>query len=128
MDASDMIFSDDNNKITSGGFSVNSMMLKMGLSPLVTLNNQSGGANVSDMFHGIVIPNWAFTHDMTAVTKSIYNPEINVDIDDEIVDDDMYNKLLDLVSHYDKKHPKKQSKKNKQAKGSKYTRKNIKNV
>ena len=128
MDASDMIFSDENNKITSGGFSVNSVMLKMGLSPLVTLNKQSGGAQVSDMFDGIVIPNWAFTHDMTTVAKSIYNPDIETDVDDEVLRDDIYDKLLDLVTHYDKKHPKKQTKKIKQTKGSKNTRKNIKNI
>lgn len=132
MDASDMIFSDENNKITSGGFSVNSIMLKMGLSPLVTLNKlngQSGGANVSDMFDGIVIPNWAFTHNMTAVAKSIYNPETATatatDVDDEVVQDNIYDNLLDLVRHYDKKHAKKQTKKIKLKKSSKNTRKNI---
>jgi hypothetical protein len=125
MDASDMIIDTDNTGIMSGGFSVNSIMLKMGLSPLVTLNKQSGGANVSDMFDGIVIPNWAFTHDMTAVAKSIYNPEIETNVHDEVVNDDIYDKLLDLVAHYDKKHPKKQTKKIKQRKGSKNTRKNI---
>lgn len=137
MDASDMIFNydnnDNNNGITSGGFSVNSVMLKMGLSPLATLNNQSGGAQVSDMFDGIVIPNWAFTHDMTAGAKTIYNPDIETEkekekepeIDDVVVHDDIYDKLLDLVTHYDKKHPKKQTKKIKPKKGSKNTRKNM---
>jgi hypothetical protein len=124
MDASDMIFSDENNTIISGGFNVNSIMLKMGLSPLVTLNNQSGGANVSNMFDGIVVPNWAFTHDMT---KSIYKPDIEPEVDDDVLHDDIYDKLLDLVTHYDKKHHKKQTKKIKQRKGSKNTRKNIGN-
>ena len=127
MNASDMIFSDENNTIISGGFSVNSIMLKMGLSPLSTLNHQSGGANVSDMFDGIVIPNWAFTHDMTAVAKSIYNPDLETAGDevvgDEVVGDDIYDKLLDLVTHTDKKHPKKQTKKIKLKKSSKNTRK-----
>ena len=126
MDATDMIFNNANNTITSGGFSVNSIMLKMGLSPLATLNKQSGGANVSDMFSGVVVPNWAFTHDMT---KSIYRPdaktEKETDEDDEVLHDDIYDKLLDLVTHYDKKHPKKQTKKIKPKKGSKNTRKNM---
>ena len=124
MDASDMVFDNDNNNngITSGGFSVNSIMLKMGLSPLATLNNQSGGANVSDIFSGIVVPNWAFTHDMT---KSIYKPDKETDVDNEVVGDDIYDKLLDLVAHYDKKHSKKQTKKIKLKKSSKNTRKNI---
>jgi hypothetical protein len=127
MEASDMIFDNDNNAgITSGGFSVNSIMMKMGLSPLVTINTQSGGASVSDMFSGIVVPNWAFTHNnMTAG-----NPEDDdkvdkdVDKDDEVIQDDIYDKLLDVVKHYDKKHPKKQTKKIKTKKGSKNTRKN----
>jgi hypothetical protein len=126
MDASDMVFDNNNNTITSGGFSVNSIMLKMGLSPLATLNKQSGGANVSDIFDGIVIPNWAFTHD---IAKTIYNPDIETaketDVDNEVLHDDIYDKLLDLVTHYDKKHHKKQTKKIKLKKSSKNTRKNI---
>ena len=136
MDATDMVFdtdntNDTNDTITSGGFSVNSIMLKMGLSPLATLNKQSGGAQVSDMFDGIVIPNWAFTHDLAAVAKSVYNPDIenenenDADIDNEVVHDDIYDKLLDLVTHYDKKHPKKLTKKIKLKKNSKNTRKNM---
>ena len=121
MGEDEMIFNNDNNGgFKSGGFSVNSIMLKMGLTPLATLNKQSGGERVSDIFDGIVIPNWAFTHDMT---KSIYNPD--TDIDNEVVRDDIYDKLLELVTHYDKKHPKKQTKKIKQKKSSKNTRKNI---
>jgi hypothetical protein len=125
MEAHDMIFNNNNNNIgiTSGGFSVNSIMLKMGLSPLVTLNNQSGGANVSDMFSGIVVPNWAFTHDMSAINK--VRDAVDDEYDDEVVNDDIYDNLLDLVTHYDKKHPKKQTKKIKIKKGSKNTRKNI---
>ena len=128
MDATDMVFDNDNNTITSGGFSVNSIMLKMGLSPLVTLNKQSGGGNVSDMFDGIVIPNWVFTHD---IAKSIYNPDANDKVlqdkvlQDEVLQDDIYDKLLDLVTHYDKKYPKKLTKKIKLKKGSKNTRKNV---
>ena len=127
MDATDMIFDTNNTEITSGGFSVNSIMLKMGLTPLVTINNQSGGTRVADIFDGIVIPNWAFSHDMTAVAKSIYNPDVETD-DDEVVRDDIYDKLLDLVTHTDKKHPKKQTKNIKPKKGSKNTRKNITNM
>ena len=128
MEASDMIFDKDNNaEITSGGFSVNSIMLKMGMSPLVTLNTQSGGASVSDMFSGIVVPNWAFTHNnMTAGNKVRDVEDDDTDdevVHDEVVHDDIYDKLLDLVTHYDKKHPKKQTNKIKVKKASKNTRK-----
>ena len=126
MEPIDMIFDKDNTGITSGGFSVNSIMLKMGMSPLVTLNNQSGGANVSDMFSGIVVPNWAFTHNMNAGDKArdLVNDDKDSE-DDSVVHDDIYDKLLDMVKHHDKKHPKKQTKKIKVKKGSKNTRKNI---
>jgi hypothetical protein len=121
MEASDMIFDHDNNTgITSGGFSVNSIMLKMGLSPLVTLNTQSGGANVSDMFSGIVVPNWAFTHNMSAGNPVKKDDEYEEE--DDVVQDDIYDKLLDMVKHHNKPQ-KKQTKKIKQKKGSKNTRK-----
>ena len=124
MEASDMIFDKDNNaEITSGGFSVNSIMLKMGMSPLVTLNNQSGGANVSDMFSGIVVPNWAFTHNMSAGNMSRDVVEDDTDENDSVVHDDIYDKLLDMVKHHDKKHSKKQTKKITVKKSSKNTRK-----
>ena len=128
MEASDMIF-DNNTTITSGGFSVNSIMLKMGLSPLVTLNNQSGGANVSDMFSGIVVPNWTFTHNMSAgnMSRDVVDNDKDdkYDEDDSVVHDDIYDKLLDMVKHHDKKHPKKQTKKIKVKKALKNTRKNM---
>ena len=56
--AEDLIFySDKDNNIYSGGFKVNSIIMKNGLSPIVTLN-QSGGDNlnnVSDLFKNLVV-------------------------------------------------------------------------
>ena len=51
--------------VYSGGFSVDSVMLKAGLSPIMTINNsiQTGGADkVSDLFENLVIPNWALSY------------------------------------------------------------------
>jgi len=63
--ADELLF--ENNKelgIYSGGFSVKSIMMKSGMSPIMTLNTeQIGGTNnVSDLFNNIVIPNWTLTY------------------------------------------------------------------
>jgi hypothetical protein len=61
----EMIFNNDLNQgINSGGFSVNSMMMKFGFSPIMTLNNnyQKGGdKTVSNIFNNLVVPNWSFS-------------------------------------------------------------------
>ena len=50
--------------VYSGGFSVNSIMMKAGMSPIMTLNSQSGGSfnKVSDLFESLVVPNWALSY------------------------------------------------------------------
>jgi hypothetical protein len=63
--ANELIYNTDNeNGIYSGGFSVNSVMMKAGMSPIMTLNtSQKGGTNkVSDLFNDLVIPNWVLSY------------------------------------------------------------------
>ena len=53
--------------ICSGGFNVQSIMMKGGISPIMTLNNndkQTGGSTgkVSDIFSGLVVPAYAYYH------------------------------------------------------------------
>jgi hypothetical protein len=103
MEANDMIFYEDKDeKIYAGGFSINSIMMKNGISPIITLNNpKMESNNVSDLFNNLVVPNWAFY----LPTKNIYggngtiNSDVDSDIDEDtdIIDDDLHNKLLDLV-------------------------------
>jgi hypothetical protein len=65
----ELIYNNDG-EIHSGGFSVNSIMLKNGLSPIMTLNDtngnsnqmQTGGEKVSDLFNNLVIPNWSLSY------------------------------------------------------------------
>ena len=60
--ANDLVF--NNNKVDGifgGGFSVNSIMMKGGISPIMTLNGnniQNGGSTgkVSDIFGGLAVP------------------------------------------------------------------------
>jgi len=135
MNASDLIFNNENNnRIGGGGFSVKSIMMKSGLSPIMTLNNdmQIGGMkNVSDIFNHLVVPNWAFSNNLFGGDKSNPNDHSDYDYNDDniksyenededsyevddvksggksnyvndVIDDDIHEKLLDLVRHYDK--------------------------
>jgi len=124
----ELIFT-NNNGIYSGGFSVNSIMMKAGMSPIMTLNTgelmggsnlREGGSNkVSDLFENLVIPNWVASYNPPELhigggkkeeNKNIYDDDNN---DDEDIDDDLHDKLLDLVREKKIIQNKKKSRKNK---------------
>jgi hypothetical protein len=117
IDGSDLVFySDSDNQIYSGGFSVNSIMMKTGFSPFTTLNKintQSGGnSNVSDLFKDLVVPSWLVSQgNIFSGGKHTKNNDEDSE-DDEIISDELYDKLVDLVSVSDseiknrKKHTK----------------------
>ena len=69
IDANDLVFMNDKiNGIHTGGFSVNSIMMKNGISPIMTINDeQTGGSSnlVSDIFNNLVVPNWVLSYNMT---------------------------------------------------------------
>ena len=107
--------------IHSGGFSVKSIMMKGGMSPIMTLNTgdgkQQGGApQVSDLFNDLVVPSWVLSYNQYGgeIDKNRKN-EGDSESDDDIVDDDLHDKLLDLVRHHDT-----QNKKNKFSAGRYY--------
>ena len=106
----------ENNKelgIYSGGFSVKSIMMKAGMSPIMTLNTeQIGGTNnVSDLFNNIVIPNWTLTYnDRIKGGNNNKHNENDSDSEDDVIDDDLHDKLLDLVREHNFK-PKESKKK-----------------
>jgi hypothetical protein len=112
----DMVISPDP-EIPSGGFSVNSIMMK--------------GGSSSNVFDNLVVPNWAWSLQMNNQTeeeKTIggrpkYHDEImnNEDEKDDIVDDDLYNTLLELATENMK--PNKSNKTNKTNKKNKATTK-----
>ena len=94
--ANELVFNTDNEAgVYSGGFSVNSIMMKAGMSPIMTLNNQSGGTTnkVSDLFESLVVPNWALSYNNRMIGGEYKD---NEDSDEEI-DDDLHDKLLGLV-------------------------------
>jgi hypothetical protein len=114
----ELVFNTDNEAgVYSGGFNVKSIMMKAGMSPIISLNKQTGGAsnNVSDLFESLVVPNWTLSYNNRIIGGDYKDDESS----DEDIDDDLHDKLLDLV----KQHEIKQNKQNQQIKNKK-TKKN----
>ena len=107
--ADELVFYNDKEKgIHSGGFSVNSIMMK--------------GGSSSNVFDNLVVPNWAWslptnnqTEEKTIGGRAKYHDEImnNEDEKDDIVDDDLYNTLLELATENMKSNKKPNKKKKK---------------
>lgn len=132
--AGELVFNNDTNLgIHSGGFSVNSIMLKGGMSPIMTINNEQSGGNfnkVSDLFNDLVVPNWALSYN-TRITGGKYNEVEHDDSDseDDVIDDDLHEKLLELVKEHNiksKENKKKTTRKNKKAASKKGGTKRLK--
>lgn len=122
--ANELVFNNDTNLgIHSGGFSVNSIMLKGGMSPIMTLNTPDsiigGGNKVSDLFNNLVIPNWALSYNDRIVGGKYNEPRHDdSDTDDDVIDDDLHEKLLDLVKKHNiksKETKKKMTRRNKKS-------------
>ena len=126
--ANDLVF--NNNKVDGifgGGFSVNSIMMKNGISPIMTLNtnSQKGGSTenkVSDMFGGLAVPAYAYYNNGGSASKSnsYKNRENDNDSEDDVIDDDLHDKLLGLVKEHESRLTQEERK-------IKKTRKNKKN-
>jgi hypothetical protein len=116
LDANELIFNNDIEKgIHTGGFSVNSIMMKEGISPIMTINNnQKGGTQlVSDLFNDMAVPNWALSYHnkmFGGEYKNIISDSDDED-DNKIVNDDLHDKLVDLVKQHDLQQQIKQIKK-----------------
>lgn len=94
----EMVFSINSGGACSGGFNVNSIMMKAGMSPITTLQSQSGGDAVSDLFGGnLVIPSWLLSYSTMNGGNKGRDKYKDEDSDDECIDDKLYDTLLDLV-------------------------------
>jgi hypothetical protein len=108
--ASELVFNNDKEAgVHSGGFSVNSIMMKAGMSPIMTINNperlSGGGDKVSDLFNDLVVPNWALSYNNRIVGGGKYKEVERDDSDseDSVIDDDLHDKLLELVKEHNSK-------------------------
>jgi hypothetical protein len=140
IEAKDLVYTNKDG-IYSGGFNVQSIMMRRGISPIMTINNnddQKGGSTgkVSDIFSGLVVPAYAYYHNGGSKSKSSSYKSHNSDNDesdseDEVIDDDLHDKLLGLVREHDNKlkqdeRKKKRTRKNKGKLGKVSTRRNLK--
>jgi hypothetical protein len=134
--ANDLVYTNKDG-IYSGGFNVQSIMMKGGISPIMTINNdeQKGGSTgkVSDMFSGLVVPAYAYYHNGGSKSKNTSYKSHNSDNDeeDDVIDDDLHDKLLGLVREHDNKLKQEERKKKRTRKhngklGKVSTRRNLK--
>lgn len=117
IDANDLVYSKNpSNGITSAGFNINSAMMKFGIPPLTTFNDNLSNSieteteTVANLFaNQLVVPYLYMTQkDFTNIEgggnsdKKYMRHEITDD-EDDTVDDDLHDRLLDLVKEHDKK-------------------------
>jgi len=142
-DAEFIYYTDTDGCINSGGFCIKSIMLKNKISPVITLNKpyyeQNQINKVSDIFDDLVVPNWAYLQPRNVMNNADYNGITSLnrnnkcinnyeDENDEIIDDYLYNQLIELVKEVDtlKKQKKNESRKRKLFKRTTTTLKNTK--
>lgn len=128
--AGELVFNNDiEGSIHSGGFSVNSIMMKAGMSPIMTINNEQFGGEsdkVSDLFNNLVIPNWTLTYNNRIVGgkyKDIEKNKLDTDEEDDVIHDDLHDKLLDLVRQHNETIKNKKQKVTRRVK--KYSKKTV---
>ena len=96
----ELIYVNDNKMgINSCGYNVNSLLFNSGVSPILTINKKSNNSNsnISSLFDNLVVPNWALHYESNKTNKSDVEDNSNF----EIVDDNLYDKLIDLVIYKD---------------------------
>jgi hypothetical protein len=138
-DAEFIYYTDKDGCINSGGFCIKSIMLKNKISPIMTFNKSFTEIEqinkVSDIFDDLVLPNWAYLQPRKIINNVEYDENIihknNYEVEneqDEIIDDYLYNQLLELVKEEDtlKKQKKNESRKKKLLKRTRLTFRNKK--
>jgi len=104
IDGDDLVFyNGSDNKIYSGGFNVNSIMMKSGISPFTTLNKIDGqtGGSVADLFKDLVVPSWLISQDNKfygGTKHSKKDSDSESDSEDDVISDELHDKLIGLVT------------------------------
>jgi hypothetical protein len=111
MEPFELIFNSDSEKgIHSGGFSVNSIMMRKGISPIKTWNvqnendheiKQEGGMQVSDLFKSLVVPNWAYANNTVGGNHNDFDNNSDSEEEEDFINEDLHDKLLKLVEAKD---------------------------
>jgi hypothetical protein len=117
----DLVFYKENDKIMSGGYLINSIMLKEGIAPMTTFNENYLGGNkdaqkVSELFDNLAVPAGLF------YVNPKKNDECEYEVNHAVLSDDIHDKLFELIEFKKKKQTKKQ--KIKSTSNKKISRKN----
>lgn len=128
----DLVFYKENDQIMSGGYLINSILLKQGISPMTTLNQQGGDNNnndnnkVSSIFENLAVPaGLLYSHSKGNSIQQLNdssndnNKQKNIVLDDDIHDEFIKRIEMDFHNKKSKKKTRKQSinkNKNKQSK------------
>lgn len=107
----DMIYNTVGGNTTAGGYSVESVLLKQGMPALYSANTGGGKEEkVSDRFKHLAVPAGLFY-----MHENVNNSarQINEKNDSNIINDDLYEKLLKLAEHDVKESNTKQAKQTK---------------
>jgi hypothetical protein len=101
--ANDLIFYKENDQIKSGGYSVHSALLNSDIPPMTTLNilSTGGGEKISTPFENLAVPAGLFFINQK-VPKTYTNTEEHWK-PREVISDDIYDKLFNLIQMDDKK-------------------------
>ena len=97
----DLIFYKENDKIMSGGYLINSILLNQGLPAMTTLNqNYYGGqrdaeSKVSSIFENLAVPAGLFY--MNTKTEIIKNQPFDDEIQHVPLTDDLHDQLFALI-------------------------------
>ena len=115
-----VFYKGEDGKMYGGGFCVENILNKIGgANKLFTLNeSQSGGSNnnieqFSDIFKSYVVPSGLFSFPYKNLNSLNRIVDDNNNSDDNIINDDLYNKLLDLASEKNIKSIGKKTRRNK---------------
>ena len=125
-----VLYKNKDNSYKGGGYDVNSILLREGISPIITYNNdnQHGGglANVnlvSKLFNNLAVPaGLLYLQQSVKSNNKLLNSQNN-----STINTNLYDKLISLMSSPNKKNKKNKKKTRKARKSLKYkTRKNRK--
>ena len=99
---SDLVVYKKDGKIYGGGFTVNSIMLQHGISPITRVNGGGGGGSkkgvggtLDDSFSHLAIPAGLYYFDTGLLDQS--GGGGGTQIDKDFMKDDMYSKLMELA-------------------------------
>ena len=90
----DLVFYKENDKVMSGGYSINSIILKEGLSPITTYNYSGGTKNHesnNSLFENLAVPAGLFYMNPNKTYDCVY------DTDHKTLSEDIHDKLFSLI-------------------------------